>query len=530
MVIHRKKIVFSIALALGLNHSPGYAQFEPETELIDLNGNNGFIINGIAAGDHSGVSVSAAGDVNGDGIDDFIIGAESGNSNTGSSYVVFGTAGTITSPINLSNLDGSNGFVINSGSIYSGDFGASVSAAGDINGDGFDDIIIGAPFDHLGGQYMNGGSFVIFGSNTPFISPINTGSLNGSNGFAIYGEEDFNYAGHSVSGAGDVNGDGIDDIIISAPGADDGAGRGYVVFGTDGPTQHPMSLSDLNGSNGITINMTDDFSPINNPVSAAGDVNGDGIDDIIIGVDRGDSYGNNNAGISYVIFGSDEGLPHPFNLYTINRLNGFTIHGVAEHDNSGVSVSAAGDVNGDGVDDIIIGAYRADPDDNDEAGTSYVVFGSMELPPNPLFLSELNGTTGFTIHGVAADDNSGVSVSAAGDVNGDGYDDIIIGASKADPNGNNEAGTSYVVFGTDGPMAIPINLSDLNGSNGFTIKGVAAGDQSGNSVSAAGDVNDDGIDDIIIGADRADPDGNNEAGSSYVVFGQEKPIFKNGFE
>jgi hypothetical protein len=131
---------------------------------------------------------------------------------------------------------------------------------------------------------------------------------------------------------------------------------------------------------------------------------------------------------------------------------------------------------------------------------------------------------------VNAGDRSGSSVSSAGDVNGDGIDDLIIGAFYADPNGNPNAGRSYVVFGSDTGLPNPLDLSDLNGSNGFTINGVNAGDESGRSVSSAGDVNGDGIDDLIIGAYRADPNGNTYAGSSHVLFGQEKPIFKDGFE
>ena len=117
-------------------------------------------------------------------------------------------------------------------------------------------------------------------------------------------------------------------------------------------------------------------------------------------------------------------------------------------DRSGTSVSAAGDVNGDGIDDFIIGADGADPNGNIGAGESYVVFGSNAGFGASLELSALDGTNGFVINGIDRDDDSGVSVSAAGDVNGDGIDDIIIGAIRADPNGNNFAGESYVVFGS----------------------------------------------------------------------------------
>ena len=134
-----------------------------------------------------------------------------------------------------------------------------------------------------------------------------------------------------------------------------------------------------------------------------------------------------------------------------------------------------------------------------------------------LQLSSLDGSSGFRLDGVTDSDESGRSVSAAGDVNGDGIDDLLIGAPFADPNGGN-SGTSYVVFGSSAAFASAIDLSSLNGSSGFRLDGVTSNDRSGFSVSAAGDVNGDGIDDLLIGARFADPNGGN-SGTSYVVFG-----------
>ena len=390
-----------------------------------------------------------------------------------------------------------------------------------------------------------GESYVVFGQDTVngpgFGANLDLSTLNGSNGFTLNGIDASDQSGYSVSGAGDINGDGIDDLIIGArladPNGDTNAGESYVVFGQDtvnGPGFGAnLDLSTLNGSNGFTLNGIDanDWSGFS--VSGAGDINGDGIDDLIIGAYLADPNGDNEAGESYVVFGQDTvngpGFGANLDLSTLNGSNGFTLNGIDANDLSGFSVSGAGDINGDGIDDLIIGAVAADPNGDSQAGESYVVFG-QDTVNGPGFganldLSTLNGSNGFTLNGIDASDQSGYSVSGAGDINGDGIDDLIIGAYLADPNGDNEAGESYVVFGQDtvnGPgFGANLDLSTLNGSNGFTLNGIDASDWSGYSVSGAGDINGDGIDDLIIGAYRADPNGDNEAGESYVVFGRQ---------
>ncbi|MGH8549010.1 MAG: thrombospondin type 3 repeat-containing protein, partial [Methylococcales bacterium] len=232
-------------------------------------------------------------------------------------------------------------------------------------------------------------------------------------------------------------------------------------------------------------------------------------------------YGSSSgAGASYVVFGdAGIGASGNLNLSTLDGTNGFRFSGVAAYDFSGFSVSTAGDVNGDGVDDVLIGANRADPNGS-ESGASYVVFGGAGVGASGnLELSTLNGSNGFRLSGVADYDNSGYSVSDAGNVNGDGVADVLIGAPNADPNGSS-SGASYVVFGGVGVGARGnLDLSTLDGSNGFRLSGVAADDLSGYSVSAAGDANGDGVDDVLIGARSADPNGS-LSGASYVVFGE----------
>ncbi|MBU7586378.1 MAG: FG-GAP repeat protein, partial [Nostoc sp. TH1S01] len=160
------------------------------------------------------------------------------------------------------------------------------------------------------------------------------------------------------------------------------------------------------------------------------------------------------------------------NLSDLNGSNGFVINGIDNLDFSGFSVSNAGDINGDGIDDLIIGAYRADPNGQNYAGESYVVFGSRNGFGASFNLSSLDGSNGFVINGIDEFDFSGRSVSGAGDINGDGIDDLIIGASGADSNGQSDAGESYVVFGSRNGFEASFNLSSLDCSNGFGIKGI----------------------------------------------------------
>ena len=483
--------------------------------LADLTPTTGFRLDGEMAYDFSGRAVSSAGDVNGDGYDDIIIGspfADPNGEGSGASYVVFGKASGFSRTIELSELDGSDGFRLDGSSAHHLS-GYSVSSAGDVNGDGYDDIIIGAHYASQGGA-----SYVVFGKESSFSRAIELSELDGSDGFRIGGENRGDKSGYSVSSAGDVNGDGYDDIIIGAVGADPNgtsSGSSYIVFGKEGNFGRTIELSELDGRGGFRIDGENAYDKSGYSVSSAGDINGDGYDDIIIGAHYVDRYGDTISASSYVVFGKESDFNRTIELSELDGRDGFRIDGENTDDNVGKSVSSAGDINGDGYDDIIIGAWGADPNGRSGSGSSYVVFGKESSFSRAIELSELDGSDGFRIDGWSHY-LSGYSVSSAGDVNGDGYDDVIIGAHNASLSGGRQSGASYVVFGKASGFNATINLSASSG--GIRIDGANVGDWSGYSVSSAGDVNGDGYDDVIIGAALADPNGR-DSGANYVVFG-----------
>ncbi|MEZ5722890.1 MAG: hypothetical protein R3D59_15790 [Paracoccaceae bacterium] len=514
-------------------------------DLSALDSTQGFIIQGDGIYDNAGYSVSSAGDVNGDGIDDLIVGVpfgDDGGYETGEAYVIFGrdVAGGAAAfgNIDLTSLDPADGFIIQ-GAVNYGYVGYSVSSAGDVNGDGIADLIVGAPYGNGTGK-----AHVIFGRDVAggaaSFGTIDLTALDPADGFTIEGDTNYDYAGYSVSSAGDVNGDGIADLIVGAHFGDDGgadAGEAYVIFGRDvagGATPFgTIDLATLAPADGIIIQGNDDYDNAGCSVSSAGDVNGDGIADLIVGARMADGSGA-GTGAAYVIFGRDvAGGAAAFGTIDITSLDpadGFIIEGAGDGDQTGYSVSGTGDVNGDGIDDLIVGAPYGDGGAPD-AGQAWVIYGRDVAGGAPAFgtidLLALDPADGFSILGDRGSDLAGYSVSSAGDVNGDGIADMIVGAPVGD-DGPENAGEAYVIYGRDvtggaAPFGT-IDLAALDPADGFIIQGYEADGRVGSSVSSAGDVNGDGYDDLVVGG----PQVTSQTGEAYVIYGGPGPLALSG--
>ena len=404
-----------------------------------------------------GWSVSTAGDVNGDGYADVIVGArlfDNGQVDEGRTLVYHGSASGLSPTADWTAESDQAG----------AEFGTSVSTAGDVNGDGYADVIVGAPYFE-NGQHNEGRAFVYYGSASG-LSPtavwfVESDQANASLGWA-------------VSTAGDVNNDGFSDVVVGARMFDNGQtdeGRAFVYHG---------SASGLASSAAWIAESDQEDACFGGSVSTAGDVNGDGYADVIVGAAYYDN-GQYNEGRTFVYHGSASGLSP-------------TADWTAESDQIsaefGTSVSTAGDVNGDGYADVIVGARMFDSGQVDE-GCAFVYHGSTSgLSPNATWIAESDQAEAYF----------GGSVSTAGDVNGDGYADVIVGAWWYD-NGEIDEGRVFVYHGSASgvtPSAVWIAESDQ------------AEAYFGGSVSTAGDVDGNGYADVIVGAPYYDNDQYNE--------------------
>jgi len=468
---------------------------------------------GAEANDYTGYSV-ASGDVNGDGRDDAIIGAFRAHGPdyrrkfSGRVYVVFGPANVY----GLVDLASEADVVIYGADAY--DYVGSAVASGDVNGDGYDDIIMAAEW--ADGPYNRrvecGEVYTVFGS--PSIG--GTIDLSTQADVVMYGPDIRDQIGTSLT-TGRVNGDEFDDIIIGAEWADglgpghrrEDAGEVYVVLGR---SSFPNSM-ELYGQADLIIYGEEKGDHAGDAV-ASGDLNGDGYDDIVVGALWADGPDNKRpqAGGAYVVLSSQNFGSRMRDLRTDADM---TIYGAEKQDRAGAALSI-GDVNGDGYDDLLIGASYANGPYNGRTwgGEVYAILGSDAIGIAPDLKSvDLQRQADIHIYGADRGDRAGTAVTTA-DVNGDGFDDIVIGASFAGgpDNSQDKAGEVSVVLGS----ATIANTIDLAKENALTICGTEANDQAGVAV-ASGDTNADGYDDIILGANWANPGHRRKAGVAYVV-------------
>ncbi len=492
--------------------------FPAEFDVAQLSATDGFRMDpDTTASDYYGVTSLAFSDINGDGFDDIAIGVAYGDTKgRGSVYVVFGSESGINGPLDLSNLDGTNGFRIEAEG-NGNDIGRVVASAGNFNGDAFDDLLITTPSRTQNDSY--GAAYVIFGAGDGFPATLSLADVTtsgGQDGFRIQAEKGDGGLGDTASFAGDFNGDGLDDIIIGHKDAylDDArsyAGKAYVVFGTDQLITAPLELSTLNGSNGVRFDALVRGDKLGVSVAGGGDVNGDGIADVIMSAPSADEDPDTdrytNEGRTYVVFGknveNNGAFDSPFDLSSLDGSNGFSLEAEPGSDYLGrEAVAGGGDFNGDGLSDVITESGNAG---NASFGAAYVVFGA-ESPVSPDFqldtLASGDGTATLQILGTAAEDYSMANSLAFGDINGDGLDDLIIGAYQADPDSRNNAGSVNVVFGQASNTSATFDLSDLDGDNGFRVLGENADDYLGKTLASGGDFNGDGVDDLLIGAPK----------------------------
>ncbi len=461
------------------------------------------------AGANMGVSVAGAGDVNGDGYDDVIVGASSydaGESNEGAAFIFLGSAAGIA---DANPMTAASQLESNQANAY---LGASVAGAGDVNDDGYDDVIVGA-YLYDAGQVDEGAAFVFLGS----AAGIADGNPSTA---ASWLESDQANAsmGWSVDGAGDVDNDGYDDVIVGAYIYDTGLSTprctaggtpgGKPFFCCTGPAEgacfdegaafiflgSAAGVADASPATAATqLQANQPDSWLGWSVARAGDVNGDGFVDAIVGANAWDLFGPaqpiSQEGAAFIFLGTGAGIPDGTSSTAATRLESSKTGSLM-----GSSVAAAGDVNGDGFDDVIVGAnlHEIGAVAADE-GVAFVYLGRAGGIPNG---TPFTAATRLEANqGVAY---MGASVAGAGDVDGDGYDDVIVGASRYDAGETNE-GAAFVYLGS---------ASGIPNGNPSTAAVQLESNQSsawlGFQVASAGDVNGDGSPDVIVGAPNYD--------------------------
>jgi hypothetical protein len=376
-------------------------------------------------------------------------------------------------------------------------------AVGDVNGDSIKDLIIGAPGFDAESKPQEGRVFVIFGSSAlPGILDFNAVPAD----LEIAGRQAHSGLGTAVAAA-DINGDGIDDIIMGGPGTDGKAGeKAGAVYIVKGGASLPSVMNVLSAD--VRISGEAAINEFGGAI-AAGDINNDSIADLIFGVPFADPPGRPNAGKVVIVYGSSD-MPDTLELSETEP--DLEVFGPGLNDFMANAV-ASGDLNNDGRDDLIIGDHKANAAGGVDAGKTFIIFGSDSLEQDfDLATMEPH----VTISGGAEQDHFGFAVST-GDFNGDGISDVMVGARRADVGGASNAGKVYIFLSTEAwPAAIDLTTDRAD----FTILGTAETSRLGFSL-ASGNVNGDDKADLVMGALFSSPEDRNQSGEGFVFWGLE---------
>ncbi|HEX6713374.1 MAG TPA: putative Ig domain-containing protein [Thermoleophilaceae bacterium] len=453
-----------------------FAALPQQSGNVDLATQANQVVQGVA-GEGFGHTGVPTGDVNGDGIGDFVISAESAGGGRGAAYVVFGRPDQGT--IDIASL-GSGGFKITGAAAtdaLTGSFSAEgAGAAGDVNGDGLADVIVGSPQAKNNGN-GSGSAWVVFGKASP--DPVDLANL-GNGGFRIDGAANGDALGTSVAGAGDINGDSRSDVVVGGN-AGGQKGSAYVIFGkADAASINTAAL----GSAGYKMIGPTNTASFGDSVAGGRDVNGDGRSDVIVGA--------SGAPAAFVIFGKT--TTTTVDTAALGSAGFRLFNGGNE---TGNSVGLAGDMNGDGRAEAIVAARFAQPGGKTSAGSVFAVFGRTAT--TDVDLGAL-GPGGFRVDGAASGDQTGRSVFDAGDFNDDGLGDFIVGSLNTSNNGRTNSGSGSVIFGKASTTTIDLTNP---GSAAIRADGGTAADLVGRGVGGAKDVNGDGRPDVILGATSA---------------------------